>query len=172
MEKSLLLIVLILSASLLFSGVCSSKVYKTTRSARAKRESITASSNNFSLTTHRNGFQSLNSHSCFDSSIIVSSVTLIVESNRQKFFLSKVEAKKNSPKPKLLRKFKSELSCSTQCKLERENVQFFLPGRRFMKHYYYYSLSISFSPEIFIRLIIFFERGKALLQRCIQFTFF
>ena len=100
MEKSLLLIVLILIASLLFSGVCSSKVYKTTRSARAKRESITASSNNFSLTTHRNGFQSLNSHSCFDSSIIVSSVTLIVESNRQKFFFVKSGGEKKLTKAK------------------------------------------------------------------------
>ena len=124
---------------------------------RAKRESITASSNNFSLTTHRNGFKSLNSHSCFDSSLIVSSVTLIVKSN-QKFLSNWRRTKTHQQCQKLIpRKIKSEL-LQNSMQIRNRNCPISPSRRRFMKHHY--SLSISFSPEIFIRLIIFLKDWK------------
>ena len=153
------------------SGVCSSKVYKTAAgspldeiSARAKLESITASSNNFSLTTHRNGFKSLNSHSCFDSSFIASSsVTLIVIKIKPKVFV-KLEAKKTHQQCQKLitRKIQSELFLNSM-QIRNRNCPIAPPRRRFMKHYY--SLSISFSPEIFIRLIIFLKEAKLFCKK-------
>jgi len=128
-------------------------VYKTAELARAKRESITASSNNFSLTTHRNGFQSLSSHSCFDSSIIVSSVTLIVQNQTDKSFCQKWRQKKLT-KAKTSKEIQVRALLFNSMQIRKRKCPIsppWDPGRRFMKHYYYYSLSISFSPEIFIK---------------------